>query len=49
VIGSALHELLSSLVYGSNDSSGFPADLSLIDSVDELHTGDNVGKLTKAA
>lgn len=29
-------ELLSSLAYGVNGSSGFPADRSLIESVDKL-------------
>src|SRR5690606_11142589 len=31
------------------ESGGFPADLSLIDTVDELHSGDDVGELQEAA
>lgn len=30
-------------------SGGLPADLSLIDTVDEVDTGDDVGKLSEAA
>ena len=44
-----LVELLSILVYRVTDSSGLPADLSLIDSIDKLDAGDDVGKLSKAA
>lgn len=31
------------------ESGGFPADFSLIDTVDELHSGDDVGELLEAA
>ena len=43
------HELLSRVVSGASGSSGFPADLSLIDSIGELHTGDDVGELAEGA
>ena len=43
------HELKSNLVYGLHDSGGcLPADLSLIDSINELHASDDVSELTKA-
>lgn len=42
-------ELLSILVYGVDDSSGFPADVSLIDSMNKLHTGDDIRELSEAA
>ena len=44
-------ELKSNLVYGLHDSGGFfhPADLSLIDSINKLHTGDDVSYLPMAA
>ena len=42
-------ELLSILVYGVNDSGGFPADRSLIDAIDELNISDDVGELSEAA
>jgi len=32
-------ELLSNLVYGRTESSGFPADFSFVDPVDEFHIG----------
>lgn len=42
-------ELMSNLVYGLHDSGGFPADLSLVHSVNEFHAGDDIGKVAKAA
>lgn len=41
-------ELLSNLVYGAIESGGFPADISLIDSIDTLHAGDDIGELAKS-
>ena len=42
-------ELKSNLVYGFHDSGGcLPADLSLIDSINELHASDDVSELAKA-
>jgi L-amino acid N-acyltransferase YncA len=32
-----------------HESGGFPADLSRVDSVDELHSGDDISELTEAA
>jgi len=40
-------ELLSNLVYGVSDSSGFPAG-PFINSIDKLHTGDDIGELPKS-
>ena len=42
-------ELLSILVYGRPESSGFPADFTLIDSIDVLHVGDDIRQVTKPA
>ena len=42
-------ELLSNLVYGRPESSGFPAHLSLVNPIDELHVGNHVGQMTEAA
>ena len=42
-------ELLSNLVYGRPESSGFPAHLSLVNPIDELHVGDHAGQMTEAA
>jgi len=36
-------------VYGVIDSGGFPADVSLIYSIDEFHTGNDIGQLSEAA
>ena len=47
-----LRELLSNLVYGRAESSGFPAvlrHLSFINAINEPDIGDNVGELTEAA
>ena len=42
-------ELLSNLVYGRPESSGFPARLSLVNPIDELHVGDHASQMTEAA
>ena len=42
-------ELLSNLVYGRPESSGFPAHLSFVNPIDELHVGDHTGQMTEAA
>ena len=42
-------ELLSNLVYGRPESSGFPAHLSLVNPIDELHVGNHAGQMTEAA
>jgi len=43
-------ELLSSLVYPIDSSSGrFPADFTFINSVDELHAGNDIGQLPEAS
>ena len=47
--GGLPNELLSNLVYGRPESSGFPAHLSLVNPIDELHVGDHVGQMTEAA
>ena len=47
-LGETALELLSNVVYVLIESGGFPADMSLIDSIDKLHTGDDIGKLSKS-
>ena len=42
-------ELLSILVYGGAESGGVPGDVPLIDTIDELHFGDEVSELTEPA
>ena len=44
-----MEELLSNLVYGGAESSGFPADFSFINAIDEPDIEDDVGELTEAA
>ena len=39
---------MSNVVYGLIESGGFPADMSLIDSIDKFHAGDDIGELPKS-
>jgi hypothetical protein len=43
------NEFLSSLVYARHESGGLPAGHSFIEAVNELHSGDDLSKLTEAA